>query len=220
MSFNIVIEVIGGGIASVISLYVLYRIWNFLSGGNTNWKFGLLVLSGFSVASFVWFLMTKFFDFVSIDQSWVSPVIFFVLLTGIVSVIAIRFFEVPPVPNLTLFVLYSLTNIFNLYFASVIVSQGVWVMHLVAVAITLPITIVILVTIKMAAIKTKMTMPSVVYTVFAFLSAAIAAKVGYDISKNFGLTANFPYWWFFVVSSGALVGRYIMYPIQKILHLP
>lgn len=222
------------GIATGINIIQIVAIVVVL-GALTFWSWPLLrridiirakiiiaLISIVSLLLFFKFMMNKFWDYVSVDQSWISPVIF--LLTAlIVSYFGRKLFRPPYDESGISFGWFVVPNIgiFGMVAVSVVRHQGLWIFYGIACAMIIVLNFTILTIVRMLSIKFKIKLPSVAYTAFELAILIISVKQTMEIAKFYNVLGQFYRWWFFTILSGSLIGGWIFIPIRKnILHLP
>ncbi len=200
---------------AIAAIFIGWGIWyNSNRAMAKYWKLELFATVLLVIGGIIMSLVQKGFDFVTYDQTWISPSIFFFL--GLLpAFIRKRFGNMNPsfwwfvIPNLLSFGVMAAT----------VTKNGSWLLYAIAIYITVVICMIGLKSLSVVERLTRLTFPSLAYTTVQVLAMIIAIDMLLKIvDKSIFLNI----WWCYVaIISGCLIGEWITNSIRRnILNLP
>lgn len=198
----------------IAAIFIGWGIWYNSKGVLVKyWKLESFAILLLVIGGIIMFLIQKGFDFVTYDQSWISPSVFFFL--GLLpAFVRKRYFNISPS-----FLWFTIPNLLSLgLMAATVTHDRSWVLYGITIVYTIAVCSAVL---KVASIMERLTRLSFPYPSFVVIQhfASLVACSILIKSVDANVDSNVM-WCKGIVISGCLIGSWIMTWIkERILHL-
>lgn len=223
--FALSIEFSVANVAMTIVILIVCAIFVFMTSG--FWRDFSFQKAGITILIIVALVLIEVlrrviysvFDFMSADQSFVTPVFLF-LVAMAVSVYGKKFVKNPNDESIISFGWFLIPNIVIFGgMAAVFTFNGSWYLYAISLYLVLPSSMLALRIIKLIDTMLRLSLPSPAY---AATQVFVMFAVADHVIRVVDVLTDFNNWWYRVaIWSGVLIGGWIMIPIRKkIMHLP